>query len=162
MKSADLIKNLIINELFWAYKTNLKRVTVIVLKNSLVQSRRPTRKSTSDTCLPKARSPNPSRTSRTSPRTFTSWTRTARPIPFPSHSWSSKPFQLTKTVSSLTLDTSSSMVSLLISLMLSTRTIKATNAAILRKTQGAKMTLSTRNKIATAYSSSANPKWIQP
>jgi len=35
MESADLIKNLLINELFWANQKNLKRVKVIDLKSFL-------------------------------------------------------------------------------------------------------------------------------
>ena len=43
MKSADLIKNLLINELFWANQTNLKRVKVSDLKSYSAHLTKPTR-----------------------------------------------------------------------------------------------------------------------
>ena len=159
MKSADLIKNLLINELFWANQTNLKRVKVSDPKSYSAHLTRPTREWMWETPRLLERSPSPSRTSRTSPRTSTSLTRTLRPIRFHSHNWSSRLFPPTRTVFLPTSDTSSSTVSRLNSLNVSTRTIRATTARILRKTLGAKMTLSTHNKTATAYSSSAKLKW---
>lgn len=162
MKSADFIKNKIINELFWANQTNLKRVKVIDPRSYSAHLAEPSIRWTWDTCQLLVRSPNLLRASRMLPRTSTSWTRIVRPTQFHNLNWSSKQSQPTRMVFLPISDTSSSTVCQLISLNVSTRTIKATTAAILRKTQGANMTLSTRNKTATAYSFSANLKWIAP